>query len=237
MTKLFRSTRLAAFVFCLPMVVAASMGAQAASHGRERLSLDRGWLFHEGDVPFAVIKTHEESYQNAKAGSSSGAAAPGYDDSAWKQVNLPHDWAVEQPFDPNAVLSEGYRARGMGWYRRTFKLDPADHGRHLELQFDGIATHATIWVNGVLSARSWSGYTSTYVDITPIAKFGDEVNVIAVQVDAVAQEGWWYEGAGLYRHTWLVKRSPVHIETDGVYANPGRDTAGKWTIPVETELY
>jgi beta-galactosidase len=203
----------------------------------ERLSLDRGWLFHEGDIPFPVVTGHQPSYDNAKAGSSSGAASPEYDDSSWKQVDLPHDWAVEQPFDPKANLAEGYRSRGMGWYRKYFRLDPADHGKHLEVQLDGVATHSTVWVNGVLSARNWSGYTSIYIDITPIAKYGNEVNTIAVQVDAVAQEGWWYEGAGIYRHAWLVKRNPVHIETDGVFANPIRNADGKWSIPIETTLY
>jgi beta-galactosidase len=67
-----------------------------------------------------------------------------------------------------------------------------------------------------LAARNWCGYTSVYIDITPFANFGSDMNVIAVQVDAASQEGWWYEGAGLYRHAWLVKRNPVHIETDGV---------------------
>ena len=124
----------------------------------------------------------------------------------------------------------------MGWYRKYFRLDPADHGKHLEIQLDGIATHCTVWVNGVLAARNWCGYTSVYIDITPFANFGSDVNVIAVQVDAVAQEGWWYEGAGLYRHAWLVKRNPVHIETDGVYANPVRNADGQWTIPVEATL-
>ena len=218
----------------LLMLSAAPMHAQQT--GREQLSLDRGWLFHEGDIPFAIPHTHQESYDNAKAGSSSGAASPEYDDSAWKQVNLPHDWAVEQPFDPKANISEGYRARGLGWYRKYFRLDPADRGKHLELQLDGVATHCTVWVNGVLSERNWSGYNSIYVDITPIAKYGNEVNVIAVQVDAIAQEGWWYEGAGLYRHAWLVKRNPVHIQTDGVFANPVRGAGGNWQIPVEVTL-
>jgi hypothetical protein len=168
---------------------------------RERLSLDRGWLFHEGDIPFPVVIGHQPTYDNAKAGSSSGAASPEYDDSSWKQVDLPHDWAVEQPFDPKANISQGYRARGMGWYRKYFRLDPADHGKHLEIQLDGVSTHCTVWVNGVLSARNWTGYTSIYIDITPVARFGREVNTIAVQVDANPQEGWWYEGAGLYRHT------------------------------------
>lgn len=208
----------------------------SSSTPRERLSLDRGWLFHEGDIPFPEISTHQESYDNAKAGSSSGAASPGYDDSSWRQVDLPHDWAVEQPFDPKANISEGYRARGKGWYRKYFRLDPADHGKHLEVQLDGVATHCTVWVNGVLSVRNWSGYTSIYIDITPIARYGNDVNIIAVQVDAKPQEGWWYEGAGLYRHAWLIKRNPVHLITDGVFANPVRNEDDKWSIPVEATL-
>jgi len=197
-------------------LVAQNAAPAAGSSGREQLSLDQGWLFRAGDIPFLVISGHQMSYNNAKAGSSWGAASPGFDDSSWLQVNLPHDWAVAQPFDQNANISQGYRDRGMGWYRKYFRLDPANHGKHLEIQLDGIATHCTIWVNGVLAARNWCGYTSVYIDITPFANFGSDMNVIAVQVDAAPQEGWWYEGAGLYRHAWLVKRNPVHIETDGV---------------------
>ena len=215
----------------------AQNSAQAAAPVRERLSLDRGWLFHEGDIPFPLITGHQASYNNAKAGSSSGAASPEYDDSSWKRVNLPHDWAVEQPFDENANIAQGYRQRGIGWYRRHFRLDPADHGKHLEIQLDGVATHSTIWINGVLSARNWSGYNSIYIDITPIAKFGSELNVISVRVDANAMEGWWYEGAGIYRHTWLVKRSPLHIVTDGVFANPVKNADASWAVPIETTLY
>jgi beta-galactosidase len=202
----------------------------------EVLSLDRGWLFHEGDVPFPVIIGHQMSYNNAKAGSSWGAASPDFDDSSWKQVDLPHDWAVAQPFDPKANISQGYRDRGMGWYRRYFRLNSEDHGKYLEVQLDGVSTHCTVWVNGVLAARNWCGYTSIYIDITPFAKFGKDLNVIAVQVDAVAQEGWWYEGAGLYRHSWLVKRNPVHVITDGVFANPIRNSNGEWNVPVEVTL-
>jgi beta-galactosidase len=224
----------------LPVLASVSLAQKSTAFSqpaRERLSLDRGWLFHEGDVAFPVVTGHQASYDNAKAGSSSGAASPDYDDSSWKPVNLPHDWAVEQPFDKSANISQGYRQRGIGWYRKYFRLDPADHGKHLEIEFDGIATHSTIWINGVLSARNWSGYNSIYVDITPFARFGNEVNVISVQVDANAMEGWWYEGAGIYRHTWLVKRSPVHIETDGIFANPVKNADGTWSISVETTLY
>jgi len=216
---------------------ATPTAASATIASRETLSLDRGWLFHEGDIPFPAILGHQMSYNNAKAGTSWAAAAPDFDDSSWKQVDLPHDWAVEQPFAQTNNVSQGYRARGLGWYRKYFRLDPADHGKHLEIQLDGIATHCTVWVNGVLAARNWCGYTSVYIDITPFANFGSEVNLIAVQVDAVSQEGWWYEGAGLYRHAWLVKRNSAHVETDGVFANPIRKANGKWTVPIEATLY
>ena len=203
---------------------------------RERLSLDKGWRFYPGDIAFPVIKGQDMSYNNAKAGKSWGAAAPGYDDSQWRIVNLPHDWAVEQPCDSTANPNQGYRQRGYGWYRRNFELSPEDKGKHLELQFDGVATHCTVWFNGTIVHRNFCGYNSFYIDITPFAYYGSKMNNISIRVDAVQQEGWWYEGAGIYRHTWLVKRSPVHIVTDGVFAQPVRESSGSWIIPVEANL-
>ena len=196
-----------------------------------RIGFDRGWLFHEGDIPVPPATTHEETYLRAKAGSARGAAAIAYDDSDWPTVTLPHDWASFQPFVETANPSQGYRPRGIGWYRRTFRLDPADRGKFLELQFDGIATNATIWINGSIVAHNWSGYNSVYVDITPFARFGDQTNVVAIRVDADAMEGWWYEGAGLYRHAWLARRAPVAIITDGVHCDP-RLSDGRWHVPV-----
>lgn len=212
--------------------------AMAVNSGmREHLSLDRGWLFHLGDIPFPEVRGHGASYGNAKAGGAGGAAAPGFDDTDWRELDLPHDWAVELPIDRKANPSQGFHPRGIGWYRRTFRVDQVHHGRHLELQFDGVATHCTVWVNGLVAHRNWCGYTSFQVDITPFARYGDDLNTIAVRVDANEQEGWWYEGAGLYRHTWLVVRNPVHIATDGVYANPVRHPDGAWSVPVEVSLF
>lgn len=202
----------------------------------ERLSMDNGWRFYLGDIPFPVIKGQGMSYPNAKAGKAWGAADPEFDDTQWRLLNLPHDWAVEQPYDSTTNATQGYRARGIGWYRRNFKLDPKDRGKHIELQFDGIATNCTIWVNGTIMHRNFCGYTSSYIDITPMAKYGDDINNIAIRVDAVTQEGWWYEGAGIYRHTWLVKQSPVHLITDGVFAQPVKNKHGEWTIPVEATV-
>ena len=216
--------------------LAADDPAKAVKTGTERLSLDKGWRFHLGDIPVPVITGHEASYANAKAGKAWGAAAPEFDDTSWRVVDLPHDWVVDGPFDENANLSQGYRPRGISWYRRSFKIPRSDKGRDLEIQFDGVATHCTVWVNGIVAARNWCGYTSFQIDLTPFARFGDEANIIAVQVDANAMEGWWYEGGGIYRHTWLVKRNPVHVITDGIYANPVQSADGAWTLPVEATL-
>ncbi|WP_404338284.1 beta-galactosidase GalA [Sphingomonas sp. MMS12-HWE2-04] len=201
--------------------------------GRTRLEL--GWRFHEGDIVAPEPDDHNSTYLSVKAGNARGAAAPLYDDSDWRDVRLPHDWAAEQPFLETANVSQGYRPRGVGWYRRTLKLDPADRGKTIELHFDGIATNATIWINGSTVAHNWSGYNSVYVDLTPFARFGDETNVIVVRADATAREGWWYEGAGLYRHVWLVRRASVSIVDDGVHCDP-RGDAGGWHVPVTATL-
>jgi beta-galactosidase len=222
-------TRIATFV----LAACALTGVHAAQ--RERLSLDGGWLFHLGDVTAQAIKGHGMSYGSAKAGAAGGAAATEFDDSDWRHLDLPHDWVVEGPFDPKENASQGYRPRGVGWYRRYLSLPASDRGRHVELQFDAIATNSTVWVNGVVVNRNWSGYNGRSIDVTPYLRYGEDVNTIAVRVDADAQEGWWYEGAGIYRHTWLVKRDAVHIATDGVHANPVM-AQGRWTLPVEVTL-
>jgi beta-galactosidase len=220
----------------LALVHAATLAVAADAPTRETLSLDADWRFHLGDIPMPEITGHGPTYRNAKAGVAWGAAAPSFDDSTWRQLKLPHDWVVEGPFDPKANIAQGYRPRGVAWYRRHFRLPEADQGKHIELQFEGIATHATVWVNGLLVHRNFCGYTPFQIDLTPLVNFGNQLNTIAVRVDAVPMEGWWYEGGGIYRHTRLVKRSPVYIETYGVYANPVRDAAGKWSVPVEVTL-
>jgi beta-galactosidase len=132
------------FRFVLLLLAAAAVAAQTETSTREVLSLDQGWRFNLGDIPMPVIKTHDESYGNAKAGSARRAANPNYDATGWRELDLPHDWAVEGPFKQDENISQGYRPRGIGWYRRQFKVEAADRGKHLELQFDGVATHCTV---------------------------------------------------------------------------------------------
>jgi beta-galactosidase len=247
-SNLYRTAALGPLVFWLFVAGSVSIGRTSDTNpfstSREKLSLDQGWRFHLGDIPLNSFAGGDGirlygadiTHSGAKAGHAWGAAARGFDDSDWRQVNLPHDWVVEQPFDQHAFKQQGYRPRGIAWYRRTFKLDLSDRGRNIELQFDGVATHCTVYFNGTPVCHNWCGYTSFYIDVTSMVRYGDNINTIAVRVDAEAMEGWWYEGGGIYRHTWLVKRSPVHIVTDGVYANPVKGADGTWTIPAEVTL-
>lgn len=202
----------------------------------DRLSMDWGWKFHRGDVELPYPHTGDDTYSYTKAGAAPGAEGTKYDDSAWRTVDLPHDFVVEGPFDPNANVGQGYHPKGVGWYRKTFTLPESDRGKYIELQLDGMATLATVWFNGNAVRHNWSGYDSAYIDLTPFAHFGGEPNVVSVRVDSSDLQGWWYEGGGLYRHSWLVKRAPVHLVTDGVYAHPRKAADGGWMIPVEATL-
>ena len=209
--------------------------ASTATGVGDRLSMDWGWKFHRGDIDLPYPKTGD-TYGYTKAGAATGPAGVKYDDSGWRTVDLPHDFVVETPFDPNANGDQGYHTKDVGWYRKTFTLPDSDRGKYIELQLEGMATIATVWFNGNVVRHNWSGYDSAYIDLTPFAHFGGEPNVIAVRVDSSVLQGWWYEGGGIYRHTWLVKRNPVHLITDGVYAHPRKQADGSWLIPVEATL-
>ena len=188
----------------------------AADSPREHLSLDAGWKFHLGDDwPDALV------FMNS--GTGSGPAAEKFADSYWRTVNLPHDWAVELPFDQNADGSHGFKPLGakyptnsIAWYRRTFELPASDSGKRIWLTFDGVMHDATVLVNGWMVRRHEGGYYPFREDITDVVHFGGE-NTISVRVDATKSEGWFYEGAGIYRHVWLDITSPVAIAPDGIF--------------------
>jgi len=221
--------------FCAVLVM---LSAGLPVPAREHLSLDRGWKFHLGD-------DWPDALRLDKAGASSGPAAAGFVDTAWRSVQIPHDWAVELPFDPAADRNHGYKAIGpqypkssVGWYRRTFGLPASDEGRRIWLTFDGVYRNATVWVNGWLVKRHESGYSPFREDITAAVNFGG-ANTIAVRVDATKFEGWFYEGAGIYRHVWLDKTGPLAIAPDGVFVEagfPGNLPQGPATIRLAATL-
>ena len=210
---------------CLPAIrlftlVAAilSLNVHAAETDspREHLSLDANWKFHLGDDWLNALNL-------AKAGESHGPAAEKFSDNSWRTVNLPHDWAIELPFDKNADGSHGFKPVGpgfpnnsIGWYRRTFELPKEDAGKRLWLTFDGVFRDATVWVNGWLVKRHEGGYYPFREDITDLVHLGGK-NVVAVKVDANKVEGWFYEGAGIYRHVWLDKTGSLAVAPDGIF--------------------
>lgn len=194
--------------------------------GREKCRMDFGWKFALGHA-FEAQKdyNHGTGYFSyfAKTGYGDGPAAADFDDRAWRILNLPHDWAVERPFDSRGGHSHGYRAIGrefpensIGWYRKTFSIPESDLGRRIVIQFDGIHRNATLWVNGFYIAEEHSGYSSFQYDITDYLNYGGD-NVIAVRADVIMEEGWFYEGAGIYRHVWLTKTSPLHVGPYGTF--------------------
>jgi beta-galactosidase len=188
----------------------------AADSPREHLSLDANWKFHLGDDwPDAL------SFVNS--GTGSGPAAAHFADAYWRTVNLPHDWAVELPFDSTADGSHGFKPLGakyptnsIAWYRRTFELQKKDAGKRIWLTFDGVMHDATVWVNGWLVRRHEGGYYPFREDITDVVHFGGQ-NTISVRADATKSEGWFYEGAGIYRHVWLDVTAPVAVAPDGIF--------------------
>ena len=203
-----------AFLFLGAAVRAA--GAASAAVPRERLLMDFGWKFHLGN-DWGI------GYSLAKAGEGFGPASPDYSDASWRSVDLPHDWAIELPFDPKADGSHGFRAVGdgfaansVGWYRRSFDLPASDSGKRLWLEFDGVYRDCTVFVNGWFVGHHESGYSGFRYDITDIAHVGGK-NILTVKVDASQFEGWFYEGAGINRHVWLVKTAPLAVAPDGIF--------------------
>lgn len=140
-----------------------------------------------------------------------------FNDSCWKQLDLPHDWAVEGPFRTDL---EGFTGklpwRGIGWYRKHFKVDKTDIGKRFYLDFDGAMAHAEVWLNGKKVGGHPYGYTSFRVDLTPQLSFEGE-NVVAVRLNTENIGSRWYPGAGIYRHVRLVKTSPVHVDHWGIF--------------------
>ncbi|HSC52281.1 MAG TPA: beta-galactosidase GalA [Phnomibacter sp.] len=220
--------RLFTALFCWLLLANSNVVAQVPAKGspRQRINFDKGWRFALGH-PSDVSKDfqHGTSYFSylAKAAYGDGAAASGFDDRAWRQLDLPHDWAVEQPFSSKGSLSHGFKAVGrnfpdasVGWYRKKFTIAKAEEGKRISIVFDGLYRNASVWVNGFYLGTEPSGYTGFEYNISEYLNYGGE-NTIAVRADATMEEGWFYEGAGIYRHVWLSINNPLHISTHGVF--------------------
>lgn len=210
-----------------PISAPGELAPLAPSAVRERLLLDFGWRFHFGDAcdpdrDFGFSSASTGNFQ--KTGNFMPAATVGFDDRDWRSIDLPHDWAVELPFvnDPG-LMSKGFHPLGrkypetsVGWYRRIFDLPSGDAGKHITIEFDGAYRDTLVVFNGFYIGRHSGGYDPFSFDVSDFTNPGAP-NVLLVRVDATQSDGWFYEGAGIYRHVWLVKTHPVHVKRWGTF--------------------
>jgi len=218
---------------------------------RRRVRLEH-WRFHLGHAadPARDFGFGRDQRTFAKAGDSALAARSDFDDSKWSDIQVPHDWAVALPFaqgpiarDSDRGAAHGFKAIGrdfpensIGWYRIPIEITGADKGRSIWLEFDGVFRDCLIFVNGYVAGRNESGYAPFRVEIDDFLNYDGKPNVITVRSDASLGEGWFYEGAGIYRHVDLVSADPVHIPQWGTFVRSELRTNGA-LIHTQTEVF
>ncbi len=193
---------------------------------RELILIDNEWRFSLGHS-YDKQKDfgHAEGYFSylAKTGFGDGPASSQFDDRAWRILDLPHDWIVEQSFSESASYSHGFKTGGkgfpeksIGWYRKKISIPESDQGKIISLKFDGVFRNSKVFFNGYFLGTAESGYNGFEYDVTSYVNYGGQ-NTIVVRVDAGMEEGWFYEGAGIYRHVYLQKTNPLHVIENGTY--------------------
>ena len=201
-------------------------------------NMDLGWKFQINNDIKKEIKSHSEAYQSVKSGFASGAAGKEFADRDWETVDLPHDYFVACDFAPDNSAAHGYRDRNNAWYRKSFVLDETSANKALILVFEGIAGKAEIYFNGFLIGKTESSYCEYTFDITDYAYCDERLNVLAVHIDGSSYEGWWYEGAGIYRHVRLFEKELTFIEHNGIFAKPvlKPQTDNDWIVELEVSV-
>lgn len=191
----------------------------ARSEPRERTSFNSGWRFSlSGDE---------------------SAVDPDFDDSGWRMLDLPHDWSIEGTFsDTNrATAGGGALPGGIGWYRKTFTVDPSKKNKLFYVEFDGVYRNSEVWINGNYLGKRPYGYSSFRYELTPWLRFGNEQNVIAVRVDNSQQpNSRWYSGSGIYRNTWLVSTEKIAVDHWGTFVTTPEITAESALIRISTQV-
>ena len=179
----------------------------------------REWKFHLGDIQ--------------------GGQEPGFEDSGWRVLDLPHDWSIEGAFSESHPATPGGGALpgGIGWYRKSFTLLRADSGRSAFIDFDGVYRNSEVWINGHYLGKRPYGYSSFRYDLTPWLRFGGAANVIAVRVDNSQQpNSRWYSGSGIYRNVWLVLTSRVHVDHWGTFITTPEVSAQQASVALQTRV-
>ncbi|WDF57389.1 beta-galactosidase GalA [Mucilaginibacter sp. KACC 22063] len=239
--------RLSLFSLLILVITFKVSSAQSVSE-RTHQNFDAGWKFHLGHATdFNRDFNYGLGNIFSKSGETAGTAlAIDYDEKGWADVTLPHDWAVALPFKyvkNDDLDSHGYKPVGglfpensIGWYRKTFQVNRADSGKRFEIQFDGIYRDSKVWINGYYVGGNFSGYNSVKFDITDFIRFGKK-NVMVVRADATQSEGWFYEGAGIYRHAWLNTYNNLHFKPQGgVFVHAVVNNNKDAEVTIETSL-
>lgn len=233
-------------IFFLQVFVQGFSNGQSTESERH-LNFDNDWKFHFGNAS-DPLKDFNYSIATifSKTGKAEGTAIDNkFNDSSWRTLDVPHDWVVELPFVNSSngdVMAHGYKPVGglfpetsIGWYRKHFLVNRKDSGNRFQIQFDGVFRNADVWLNGIYVGNNKSGYIGFAYDVTDFINYSKE-NVVVVRVDASQYEGWFYEGAGIYRHVWLNKYNNVNIAKDGAFVSAEvRDKSALINIEVPVE--
>jgi len=207
------------FRFLLVALVTASLLSCSKSKPRTRVSFNEGWKF--------ALMADENAWQ------------VDYDDSGWRLLNLPHDWSIEGRFSESNPATPGGGALpgGIGWYRKTFKIDESEKDKLSYIDFDGIYRNSEVWINGNYLGKRPYGYISFRYELTPYLLYGDEENVIAVKVDNSQQpNSRWYSGSGIYRNVWLVTTGKIAVDHWGTFVTTPTVSADDALVRVTTQV-
>ena len=197
------------------------------------LILNKGWKFHLGDVRRFNELKHEDTYFATKAGGYLGNLDLFLNKNYWQEIEVPHDWQAKLPLDPGEAPARGYKARGKAWYYIKFDL-PEQPVENARLVFDGVLGYTVVYVNGSIAVHNFSGYNRFDCEIGSYLLPGTE-NMIALSVDATIWEGWWYEGAGLYRPVYIEFREKERFYADGCFVR-GQEKDGGWKVIADLEI-
>ena len=227
------------FLILLSFVLIVGRDAVCANTSmvRERININRDWRYQIDDpdgvgaaLHYSRLKPYllpcandfiifGKRYQRPEGnpGENIAYVKSDFDDSEWRHLNLPHDWAIEGPFNIDYNGSTGKLPYwGIRWYRKTLELSQNDAGKQIYLDIDGAMSYASVWCNGQYVGGWPYGYASFRLDLTPYIKAGQK-NVLAIRLDNPDDTSRWYPGSGIYRNVWLVKTSPVHVEQWGTF--------------------
>lgn len=216
------------------VLAALFMGCSLFASSSEKVLINNGWSFALGNAAdkqkdFGHGTEYFTYYCKVRSNNHGKTPiAPEFDDSAWQTVNLPHDWVVDLPYSGNASHSHGYKCVGwkfpensVGWYRKHLEVPAEDKGKQFFIEFEGIFRDSQVFCNGFYLGHQVSGYSSDTYNLTDYLNYGGD-NVICVRCDASTEEGWFYEGAGIYRNVYLHKAGPVAIKPYSLFVDKGR---------------